>query len=108
MVTTGVEINLVVFFKGVDVVEHKKWLRCKDANAGAIFSVNNVESAELITIPIKPLFKTCTEEPVTENAPYIQHKRDFSEDNIVFSEAETVEIPNTTCGCDRAKHFTPV
>ena len=108
MVTTGVEINLVVFFKGVDVVEHKEWFRCKDANADATFSANDVESGALIQIPVKPLFKTCTAEPVSQKAPNIQYKRDFSNDEIIFGEAETVEIPNTTCRCDRAKHFAPL
>ena len=90
------------------MVEHKGRFRCKDANAVAVYSVNNVESTALIHITVKPLFKTCTAEPVTENTPHIQHKMDFSNDDIVFGEAKTVEIPNTTCGCDKAKHFTPV
>jgi len=74
MVTTGVELNLVVFFNGVDVVEHKEWFRCKDTNEDATFSVNDVESGALIQIPVKPLFKTCTAEPVSQKAPNIQYE----------------------------------
>ena len=71
MVTTGVEINLAVFLKGVDVVEHKERLRGEDANAVTVFSFDNVKSGELVSIPVKPLFNIGRGKPVRQNSPYI-------------------------------------
>ena len=108
MVTTGVEINLAVFFKGVDVVEHKERLCGEDAHAVTVFLFNNVKSGELVSIPVKPLFKTGGGIPVRQNSPYIQHKWNFSDNNIILGQTEAVKIPETTRGWDTAKHFTPI
>ena len=108
MVTTSVEINLAVFLKGVDVVEHKERLRGEDANAFTVFPFDNVKSGELVSIPVKPLFKTGGRIPVRQNSPYIQHKRHFSDNNKILGQTEAVKIPETTRGWDTAKHFTPI
>ena len=98
-------MNFSVFLKGVDVVEDKEWISCEHANAIAIFSADDMKSAELVCIPVKPLFKTGREEPMTENLPNIQHKGDFGQNNIIFSQAEAVKIPNATCGRYSTKHL---
>ena len=108
MVTTGVEINLAVFLKGVDVVEHKERLRGENANAVTGFPVDDVKSGELVSIPVKPLFSTGSEKPVRQNSPCIQHKRHFRDNNIILGQAEAVKIPETTRGWDTAKDFTPL
>ena len=73
MVTTSVEINLAVFLKGVDVVEHKKRIRGEDPHAVTVFPFDNVKSGELVSIPVKPVFITGCGKPVLQKSPYIQH-----------------------------------
>ena len=108
IVTTGVEKYLAVFLKGVDVVEHKERFRGENANAVTGFPFDDVKSGELVSIPVKPLFNTVSEKPVRQNSPYIQHKRHFSDNNIILGQTEAVKIPETTRGWDTAKHFTPL
>ena len=71
MVARSVDTNFAVFFKGVDVVEDKEWIRRENANAVAVFSVDNVKSAELVCIPVKPFFKTGRKEPMSKKSPHI-------------------------------------
>ena len=75
------------------MVEHKEWFSCEDANAVAIFSVNNVESDELVCIPVKPFFKTRGRKPAAEKSPYAKNERDFRHNNIIISKTEAVNVP---------------
>ena len=104
MVTAGIEIDLLIFFKCVDVVEHEEWLCCENAYAVTIFSVDNVKSYELFCIPAKPLFKTGGSKLVRQSFPYSNHQWLFSHNDVIIGEAEAMKVPYTTCRWDCAKY----
>ena len=93
MVTAGIKIDLFISFERVDVMENEKWFRCEDTHTVAIFSVDNVESDQLVCIPVKPIFKPRWKESVGKSSPYVDHKRLFGHNNVIIGEAEAMKVP---------------
>ena len=106
MKTTSIQVKLPVFFKAVDVMEHKEGICRKDANAVAVLSVDHVESCAFVWIPVKPLFRACSEEPVTEDSPDVINEGSFGKHYVVIGEAETMKIRCAIGWPDSANHFT--
>ena len=88
MVTTSIKINLAIFFKGVDVVENKEWLRGEDAYTVSLFSVDDVESRWFILIPTEPICRACCEDSVSKNFPDIYFEGVLGNNNKSFCQAE--------------------
>ena len=106
VVTTSIEVNLVVFFESVDVVKHEKRLRCEDANAFPAFPVDHVKPGELVRIPVEPVHNTRLKEPVCQNSPHIPHERCFGNYQMILRDAEAVHITKPTCWWNGTKNFT--
>ena len=93
MVTAGIKIDLLISFERVDVMENEKWFRCEDTHTVAIFPVDNMESDQLVCIPVKPIFKPWWEESAGKSSPYVDHKRLFGHNNVIIGEAEAMKVP---------------
>ena len=85
-------MDFAVFFKGVDVVEHKEGVHPEKAQTMAVLSIDDVESGELIWIPVKPLMRARRENLVSQNSPEVVNERTFGNHNVVIGNTKAVEI----------------
>lgn len=90
--TTSINMDFAIFFKGVDVVEHKEGVHRENAQTMAILSIDNVESGGLIWIPVKPLLRARRENLASENSPEVVNERTFGDHNVVIGETKAVQI----------------